>query len=328
VHDFRPALAALAFAALIGHAALAQASYRSTQHAPGSTLDLPGFSADLDRVIAVMRSTEAAELPAVRDSIPLVWTVRTPGGQVQVPGEWIRRELEEARRDPKTWPSRRARLTTHLSWMRGEATALQTRVTRPDSRAARVTLSAVLAEKEFRGIANASAMSRLRTAISDWLVRLWRRVGGERLGGSLTAVVFAWAAGLLALAVLGWWIARTLLENRDHGRLALSVPPPARQSARAWALAAAAASDPREAARFAYRATVRRLEEEGAWKPDDARTPREHMKLLANGHNRRPLFADVAGRFEEIWFGGRKPSGEDVREMLVRLKELGCLPAD
>jgi Domain of unknown function (DUF4129) len=107
------------------------------------------------------------------------------------------------------------------------------------------------------------------------------------------------------------------------------MPPAARRrSARAWARQAAAAEDPRELVRCAYRAAVVSLEDEGAWRHDEARTPREHVRLLPTAHARRTLFADVARRFEEVWFGAKAPTADDTHAMLSRLKELGCLPAD
>ncbi len=70
---------------------------------------------------------------------------------------------------------------------------------------------------------------------------------------------------------------------------------------------------------------MRGLEEEGAWRSDDTRTPREHVRLLPADHRRRPLFADVARRFEQVWFGGRAATPDDTRSELTRLQELGCL---
>ena len=82
------------------------------------------------------------------------------------------------------------------------------------------------------------------------------------------------------------------------------------------------------AIRIAAVAAVVGLEEEGAWRHDEARTPREHVRLLPAAHARRTPFADVARQFEEVWFGAKVPTVDDTRAMLSRLKELGCLPAD
>jgi hypothetical protein len=99
-------------------------------------------------------------------------------------------------------------------------------------------------------------------------------------------------------------------------------------SAREWARRAASVDDVREAVRCAYRAATGRLEEEGVWRVDDARTPREYLRLLPADHRRRGPLADVAGRFEEIWYGARPATPDDRRTVLGRLRELECLPAE
>jgi hypothetical protein len=70
------------------------------------------------------------------------------------------------------------------------------------------------------------------------------------------------------------------------------------------------------------------LEEEGALRGDETRTPREFLRLLPETHRRRGLLADVTRRFEEIWYGARHPTEEDRRSLLARLEELGCLPVE
>jgi hypothetical protein len=142
-------------------------------------------------------------------------------------------------------------------------------------------------------------------------------------------VVLAWAAALVALTALSWWLVATLVRaNARASALALLAPRARRWTARAWAQHAASAAEPREAVRCAYRAAVTKLEEEGTWRTDDARTPREHVRLLPPGHQHASPFTDVARRFEEVWFGARTPTADDMRRVLARLKELGCSPAE
>lgn len=171
-------------------------------------------------------------------------------------------------------------------------------------------------------------MARFRQRATQWLLRMWERLGGGLLGRRGTAIVFAWAAVLIALAVLTSWLVRFILRPDRGRRLALTVPGARVRSARAWAHDALTAPDAREAARCAYRATVRGLEEEGAWQTDETRTPREYLRMLPAEHRRRTLVADVMRRFEEIWFGAREATEDDRRAVLARLEELGCLPAD
>jgi hypothetical protein len=194
--------------------------------------------------------------------------------------------------------------------------------------APRDVLARVLAQPEFHPSTAATLMERLRARATRWLADLWTRLGGSRLGSRDAATTFAWIVGLLALAALTWWLVQSL--TRASGRHALGLPPPPRRrrSSRAWTQDAVAAYDAgamREAARCAYRAALARLEEEGAWRQDDARTPREYLRLLPPAHRRRATVADLTSRFERTWYDSAAGSSDDTRAMLARLEELGCL---
>lgn len=193
---------------------------------------------------------------------------------------------------------------------------------------ARAALERVLADPEFAGLHSQSAMQQAWTHIVEWFARILRRLGFGRVVQAATADAVAWITALIALAALLWWLTTVLRGARF--RLPLPPGPPALQtlSARAWARRAADARDPRETVRCAYRAAMCRLEEEGVWRVDDARTPREYLSLLPDGHRRRRPVMDVARRFEEIWFGAREATDDDRRSLLGRLEELECLPAE
>ena len=188
-------------------------------------------------------------------------------------------------------------------------------------------LTGVLAGPEFTRMAQESAFARLRQRMTEWLIGLWQRLGGPRLGSRTTAILFAWIAVLVAAGALAIWLVR-FLRHAERPRSALPAPHPARMPAGAWARQALAAADLREASRCAYRAVISGLEEEGAWRSDATRTPREYLRLLPVDHRRRPPVADVGRRFEEIWFGARTATDEDRAAALARLKEVGCLPAE
>jgi hypothetical protein len=198
----------------------------------------------------------------------------------------------------------------------------------PDMERARAAAREILARDEFKQDPAATYLAEFQRRIIEWLIATWERLGGSRLASETTASTIAWVLAGGALLALTWWLVATLRRAADRSGLSLTPPALRRRSARAWAQQAAAVADPREVVRCGYRAALAGLEEEGAWRADEARTPREHLQLLAADHRRRPLFADVARRFEEIWFGARTPTSDDSREMLARLRELGCLRAD
>ena len=64
------------------------------------------------------------------------------------------------------------------------------------------------------------------------------------------------------------------------------------------------------------------------FRSDDARTPREYLRLLPSGHGRRTILTDMTYRFEQIWYGGRTATADDMQHVIAGLKDLGCLPAD
>ena len=276
-----------------------------------------------------VRGGEPGHIPALR--VPAVWTVEAGGQRFEMPAGWLRRALDAARTNPSTWPAARSHLLAQLDALRSEVEALAARGTagHPDPDAARAALTGVLSRREFRQMAQQSALARLRARALDWLRRLWDRLGGGPLGRRGTAVALAWIMTLLAAIALTSWLARTLMRpDRRRQRLPHGDPAGRTKGARAWARDAVCASDAREAARCAYRAVVSRLEEEGTWRHDDSRTPREYGRLLPADHRRRGLFADVSRRFEEIWFGARAATEDDRAAVIARLRELGCLPAD
>jgi hypothetical protein len=286
------------------------------------------FASELQRLSEeVSNSGAPGVVPSIE--VPAVWSVDAGGRRYEVPALWLQHSLNDARHNPAIWPAERARIRTRLEALRSEVEALvaTTSTAGPDPAAARTALTEVLARPEFKRMAQESALARLRQRVTEWLIDVWQRLGGPRLGSRSTAMLFAWIAVLVAAGALGMWLLR-FLRHAERPRLALTAPPPARTPAGTWARQALAAADPRDAIRCAYRAVVSALEEEGAWRSDDTRTPREYLRLLPANHRRRPPVADVTRRFEEIWFGARRATDNDRAAALARLKEIGCLPAE
>jgi len=289
---------------------------------------IAGYVAELDRVAAAIAGTDASGLAQLRTQVPDRWIVREGSVQFDVPADWIAAPLQAAARDTSTWPAVRARVLARIAFARTEAQGLATHPPAAEVPLARATLREVLERREFAGRRNRTWLTHLRDQVSEWLLRFWQRIGGERLGRRGTAIALAWIAALTALAVLSWWLVSILVRTSPASRLHLAPAQSRRLSARAWAQRAASAAEPREAARCAYHAAVRRLEEEGAWRVDDARTPREYLRLLPSGHERRGIVADMTNRFEQIWYGGRNATADDRQHVIAGLKDLGCLPSD
>lgn len=198
-------------------------------------------------------------------------------------------------------------------------------------RVAREALTRVLAEPEFQRSAAAIWVDKVRSRLTRWMADVLERMGARRTVGRTAAKVLAWVVGLGALAAMALWLVRSLVAASERKPLGFAPAPSARRSARAWArdaVAAHRAGHPRDAARCAFHAAIAHLEEHGAWRADESRTPREYLRLLPYSHRHRPAVAGITHRFEQAWYGSAEPTAEDSRAVLAGLKELGCLASD
>ena len=300
------------------------------QPAPGAStapLDPAAYASSLRELSERVRLARPDALAGVERSVPPVWKVDAGGQVVDVPGVWLQRRLRDGSQTPDRWPGMRAEILEMLSAAERDARELAA-ASSHDPATVRATLDEVLARPEFAQISRDTAMARLQARLVEWFVSWWTRLGGDRLPVRSTATLFAWIASLAALSVLAGWLIHRLRRSGRPGAGGVNATGGSGVSAEDWARRAAAAPDFREAARCAYRAVVRRFDEDGLWRADAARTPREYIRLLPRDHRRRPVVEDVARRFEEIWFGGRPATEDDRGAMLRRLRELGCLPAE
>lgn len=192
----------------------------------------------------------------------------------------------------------------------------------------RRVLDEVLARPEFRRARAVSLravlMRRIQRWVTDFLARTIARPGSFRR----FAVVLAWVVPALALIVLLLSF-RTGLRRRREPAIGLGGIAPPRAAARELADRAvdlAGQGRFRDASRTAYRAVVRRLEEEGVWRADDTRTPREYLRLLPSAHRRRAAVARVTADFERVWYGSRDATADEWARFAAVLEDLGCLP--
>src|SRR5437867_10640954 len=180
---------------------------------PSHPLDIAGFVAELDRIAAAVAATDASGLAELRTRVPERWVVREGSVQFDVPSAWIAVPLQAAARDTSSWPDVRAKLLARIASVRTDALGLAARPVAADGQAARATLQEVLARPEFAGRRSATWIKHLKEQVSQWLLRFWQRIGGERLGRRSTAIALAWIAALAALFVLSWWLVSILVRT-------------------------------------------------------------------------------------------------------------------
>jgi hypothetical protein len=197
-----------------------------------------------------------------------------------------------------------------------------------DYSAERKSLGSILARREYHGTAQVTARDRfqewLENKIANFLEGLIS-IGSRApwLGYLLEALL----VGLLGTALI-WALVR--LERRSRVRLvpdverAISAP-----SAREWQLwlkdaqAMSAQMRWREAIHFLYWASISRLESMRLWPADNARTPREYLRLLAGTDPRRANLTALTRSFERTWYGGREAHSTDFQAALEIAAALG-----
>ena len=171
----------------------------------------------------------------------------------------------------------------------------------PDRAAARQKLRAVLSQRAFAQAQTTSWMDEALRKAGEWLSDLWSRTFGLRVGQRSFAFVLAWVTSVAAVLALLAWLTRMAARRRAEAPVAIGTIPPHRTAGRELALEAATliqAGRLRDAARVAYRAAVHRLEEEGAFTVDEARTPREYSRTPARAPSppRQPVGAHLGVR--------------------------------
>jgi len=323
------ALLPLLLALLILCGAAASTAAQLAAAVPPEGVALRVFLTELDRLIAeVDAAIAAAHAPEIASTVPERWRVIANGQRVDVSAGWLSAALTDAPRQPDQWPATRDAIRRRLIEVRDQATALADADEAETRARARATVESILARGEFQQSAASRWRERLQQRIGRWFEDLWARFAGGRVAGRRTALALAWGAALAALLGLGFWLARTVAQHPRGASLNLGhgagVRPRARELA-LRALAAARAGNAREAVRIGYNAAVVRLEEQGAWRVDDARTPREYLKMLRTSDDRRAVMLDLTQRFEQIWYGNRAAAADDTPRVTAHLEALGCL---
>ena len=290
-----------------------------------ATFDLPAYVAELDRISgAISRASSPQEARAATDAVRDRWFVTIGDQIVIVDVTWIETALAAAAENPQQWTGVQSRLAEKLVAMKAEASVPDSQLDEPPGAA----LADVLSRAEFQRSPTSRWLDEQRNRVGQWILQMLNRVTGSAVGSRTAAMVFAWAASLMALAALALWLVTTLTRRSSAAAVALRIPPPRRTAAREWALramAAARAGDVREAVRCGYHAAVNRLDEQGTWRVDESRTPREYLRLLRPDDPMHSVVAELTRQFEQIWYGRRTATGEDAQRVADHLERLGCL---
>jgi hypothetical protein len=300
--------------------AWALAGYGSS---PASELSLSEYLSELHRLSAAVENLQN-DPPAyseLRRSLPASWTVRADGQTFHINTDGLTAELQGFQKSPR---DRVQRLRERIGALQADAEGF---AQRPADRSAyRVRLENILSRPEFRDVQGPTWWDRLKQKLISLLARLVARIVGSSAFPSVSKTA-VWTLMVAAVIAVAWWTYKVMKRN---ARIETILPGPAPVPLKPWSVwmdeahSAAAEGRWRDAIHSAYWSGVSFLEDEGRWRPDRARTPREYLSLLPSASESRTALFSLTRQFESVWYG-YKPAGPDsFKETLSYLDALGC----
>lgn len=290
----------------------------------GRTYSLPEYIVELDRISALANQAEANQsAPATAVSeMRGGWKVQAQGQTFNVSTGWVIDQFEKLQKTPNK--EVRDRLLQRISALKADAEAFQQAA--PDASSSHAALDQILARSEFHQVHGPTWLDRLKFKIGEWIFRLLTRFFGSS-SAPVVGRIFVWTLVSIAVLVLAFFIYRTMKQN---ARMETIMPEVLPVSAKQWSVwmseaqAAAAKGLWRDAIHLAYWAGISFLEERGSWRPDQARTPREYLRLISATSEHRTALSTLTHQLEVTWYGHQQAGPESFAETITHLENLGC----
>jgi hypothetical protein len=303
---------------------------------PAEPFDTVSFVHELGRLKSELETARKspAGLHVFRDSLPEVWAVRAGEQQYEVPTSPLASRLTQAEKEPAVRELQLNQARDFLDALAAETTSLSG-LPPSEPSSAQAILARILARPEFANRRQQSWWDRFRERInemiSDALLRLLSRIGGQKSMGQ----ILLWIGVCAAAILIAYWIFRRWFRAARLEEIALQSSGVPVRSWQKWvhsSRAAAGQGDYRMAIHCAYWAGIARLEEIGALPADRAKTPREYLltltkaKLLVSETHatRYQALSMLTSRLENIWYGYHIATETDFRDSLAQLEILGC----
>jgi len=262
----------------------------------------------------------------LRDSAPFSLTVQTTSGDFTVDTKFLHDGLNRfLTADAKVKPQILLQLSDRLQALEDEGHSYY-QPSRADE-TTRSRLESILNSREFSRVSGPSALDRLKERIGEWIWRLLRKVNPKIPDVENAGQIFVWTVIGLAAAIAAVWLYRLSRQNLEGGKREIMPFLPSSRSWQEWLSQAreqAAIGNWRDAIHFGFWAAVSRLESDGIWPPDKARTPREYLSSIPSSNLSREPFAALTRKFEASWYGGRPTTSIDFEQFAQNLERLGC----
>jgi hypothetical protein len=290
----------------------------------------PGqFASELEtqqRAIEQLRTSPQGAASIVA-GLPEKWVVAVPGGgPIECSSEFLREGVIGFQKaPPKDKPSIIDALSTRLSAMREQAIASETPASVPAD--AHQRLDQILSAREFRAVKGPNKLEIWRDRLVAWLEAQLVKWGKHLPSSEQSGPIFAWVLIALACSIMGVWIFRRARDVEAEVRREIIPFAPSDKSWRLWLNEAREQANQqqwRDAIHLAFWAAVSKLETEGMWRRDRARTPREYLQAIPATSEVRTNFAAIMRSFETVWYAGHEASDSDFTRVLAELEKMGC----
>ena len=295
---------------------------------PGRSFATAEYIANLDRLSTL--ANQSQEDPAAAESainqLRGNWKVDANGQSFEIDTSWLIDQFEKLKSNSNS-SNARDQLLERLNALKADAEAFQQ--TPPDSAAARAALNHILARREFHQVRGPTWWDQMKFRIWMWIFRLLSRFFGSS-SAPLVGRALVWTLVGVAVIGLAFFVYRTIRQNARIESIMPEALPVSAKQWRVWMEEARAAASQllwRDAVHLAYWAGISFLEANGMWRPDQARTPREYLRLLPADSQHRSTLSALTRQLEATWYGNQPAGPETFSETLSQLENLGCRQA-
>jgi len=300
---------------------LSAGSYATSLSTAEYRQQLQQFSARIEQIKVNPNEAQGFE-PEIPDRV----SVKGSSGELSLSYDWLKSELKKFEQaDPRAQATIAAQIHDRLQTLDTQAQAYEQ--AQADPQESRKKIQQILARHEFRGARGPGFLEIWWQKLMRWLSNFFERhpIYGRR--GNDLLHIGVYAAVAVAFVMFAVWITRRLDRRKDPLNREIVPFAPSAKGWRTWlseAHASARQAGWREAIHLAYWAGISFLEEQGAWRPDRARTPREYLRMLGTRKPQYPVLSTLTRKFEVIWYGHHDASAADFQETLGQLEKLGC----
>ncbi len=290
----------------------------------GRAFSIGEYGAELNRLSTL--ATQARDSPSAADSaideLRGNWKIESNGQVFDISTAWMVDEFEKLKQNRDIGV--RDRLLERINAMKTDAQFFQQ--TPQDSSSIHTALDRILDRSEFHQVHGPTWLDRLKLKIAMWVFRLLSRLFGSS-AVPVVGRVFVWSLVGIAILVLAFFVYRTMKQNARMENIVPDVLPVSAKQWRIWLEEAQVAASKglwRDAVHLAYWGGISFLEENGMWRPDQARTPREYLRLLPAESQYRTALSTLTRQLEVTWYGNQPAGPDTFAQALTHLEDLGC----